>query len=121
MADRRWPRWVYGVGGEPDARFSLANERTFLAWVRTGLGFVTASVAIYALVALKPELHLEAQIASLVLAVSGIACGVSALAGWARNERQLRLGKPLPSSPLMAVLVVVLVVVALIALFLLLP
>ena len=28
---RRFPRWVYGVGTEPDARFSLANERTFLA------------------------------------------------------------------------------------------
>jgi putative membrane protein len=26
---------VYGVGTEPDPRFSLANERTYLAWVRT--------------------------------------------------------------------------------------
>ena len=26
-----WPAWVYGVGQEPDFRFSLANERTALA------------------------------------------------------------------------------------------
>ncbi|NMS52334.1 YidH family protein, partial [Vibrio parahaemolyticus] len=26
-------------GEDPDYRFTLANERTFLAWVRTALGF----------------------------------------------------------------------------------
>src|SRR5690606_10629661 len=36
-ADRRFPRTVYGEGEEPDPRFSLANERTFLAWLRTAL------------------------------------------------------------------------------------
>ena len=41
---RRWPAWVYGVGDDPDPRFSLANERTFLAWIRTGLAFVTAGL-----------------------------------------------------------------------------
>jgi putative membrane protein len=28
--DRRWPRSVYGVGVEPDPRFSFANERVLL-------------------------------------------------------------------------------------------
>lgn len=121
MSDKRWPRWVYGVGDEPDARFSFANERTFLAWIRTGLGFVTAAVAVTALVALKPDLRWEAVIASLVLAVCGVACGVSAFLGWARNERQLRLSKPLPSSPIMPLLVVVMVIVAVIAVILVLP
>ena len=46
---RRWPAWVYGVGDDPDPRFSLANERTFLAWIRTGLAFVTAGLGISAL------------------------------------------------------------------------
>ncbi len=112
MSDKRWPRSVYGVGTEPDARFSFANERTFLAWIRTGLGFVTASVAIVALTTLKPDLNVEAHIAALVLAITGVGCGVHAFVGWARNERRLRQSKPLPSSPLMVLLVLVLVVVA---------
>ena len=41
MTDRR-PQWVYGEGEEPDPRFTLANERTFLAWVRTALAMLAA-------------------------------------------------------------------------------
>ena len=35
MSDQRKPASVYGQGDEPDPRFSLANERTALAWQRT--------------------------------------------------------------------------------------
>ncbi len=45
VSDDRRPRGVYGVGEEPDPRFSLANERTSLAWMRTGLGLVGGGVA----------------------------------------------------------------------------
>ncbi|MGA9680044.1 MAG: DUF202 domain-containing protein, partial [Mycobacterium sp.] len=31
---------------EPDYRFTLANERTFLAWQRTSLGLLAAAVAL---------------------------------------------------------------------------
>ncbi len=31
---------------EPDYRFTLANERTFLAWQRTALGLLAAAVAV---------------------------------------------------------------------------
>ena len=48
-ARSRFPRSVYGVGNEPDPRFSLANERTFLAWIRTGLALSAAGVALEAL------------------------------------------------------------------------
>ena len=51
--DRRVPRRVYGVGDEPDVRFSLANERTFLAWVRTSLALLAAGVALEALVVVQ--------------------------------------------------------------------
>jgi hypothetical protein len=34
------------VGEAPDYRFSLANERTFLAWIRTALGFLAAGVGL---------------------------------------------------------------------------
>ncbi|EDX36625.1 MULTISPECIES: YidH family protein [Shigella] len=33
------------LGEAPDYRFSLANERTFLAWIRTALGFLAAGGA----------------------------------------------------------------------------
>ncbi|HET8988949.1 MAG TPA: DUF202 domain-containing protein, partial [Humibacillus sp.] len=46
---RRFPRSVYEHGEDPDPRFSLANERTFLAWVRTSLAFVAAGLAVEAL------------------------------------------------------------------------
>ena len=55
----RFPRSVYGVGDEPDPRFSLANERTFLAWIRTGLALSAAGVALEALdVPIAPGLRL---------------------------------------------------------------
>ena len=43
---QRWPARVYGTGAEPDYRFSLANERTFLAWLRTSMALVAGAVAL---------------------------------------------------------------------------
>ena len=57
--DRRWPRRVYAAGSEPDPRFTFANERTFLAWIRTGLGFLAAGVAIAAVAQWSDRLGLE--------------------------------------------------------------
>ncbi|WP_345712331.1 YidH family protein, partial [Kineococcus glutinatus] len=62
VRDRRWPRRVYGTGREPDARFSLANERTFLAWIRTSLALLGAGVALEALqVPVQPGFRLAAS------------------------------------------------------------
>ncbi|GAA2987281.1 uncharacterized membrane protein YidH (DUF202 family) [Microbacterium terrae] len=46
MTDRRFPRAVFRHGIEPDARFTLANERTFLAWIRTALALIAGGVAL---------------------------------------------------------------------------
>jgi putative membrane protein len=35
-------------GEEPDPRFTLANERTFLAWIRTALAFIAGGIALEA-------------------------------------------------------------------------
>ncbi len=113
--DRRWPRSVYGVGSEPDPRFTFANERTFLAWIRTGLGFLAAGVGIAAVAGVREGLSLEVRAASLLLVVCGLACAVGAWVRWLRSERAMREDRPLPSSPLLLVLVGVLVAVALIA------
>jgi putative membrane protein len=96
MPPTRRPRRVYDVGDEPDARFTLANERTLLSWLRTALALVVAGVAIVALADLiRP--------AWLVDVTAGLAFGggaLTALVGyvqWQRVERALRRAEPLPS------------------------
>ncbi len=93
---RRFPRRVYGVGEEPDSRFSLANERTFLAWIRTSLALVAAGVALEALrLPILPDLRFAA---ALIFIALGLLSALQAWAGWARTERALRLQLPLPGA-----------------------
>jgi putative membrane protein len=102
MSVRRWPGWVYGHGEEPDVRFTLANERTFLAWIRTALALLAAGIALDAFDVGFPA---RAQGVLTVLLVSlGLACAVAAWFRWARAERALRLREPLPALSLAAVL-----------------
>ncbi|MGY1743316.1 YidH family protein [Blastococcus sp. SYSU D01050] len=97
-SERRFPRSVYAVGSEPDARVSLANERTFLAWVRTGLALTAGGVALEALdVPVAGGLRLAA---ALVLVVLGTLAPALAWSRWAAVERAARLARPLPASVL---------------------
>jgi putative membrane protein len=119
MGDARFPKSVYGRGREPDARFSLANERTFLAWISAGLALVSVGVGLESLALnLNPGFRLAA---SVVLVLAGIACPVQAWFGWARAEAALREGRPLPFAPLLVVLPIVLVVAGVLVLLGLLP
>jgi putative membrane protein len=113
--EHRWPRQVYAVGTEPDPRFTFANERTFLAWIRTALGFLAAGVAIAAVARLAGPVGLEVRLASVVLIVCGLACGILAFRRWMINERAMRLGEPLPSSPMLLIVTAVVAGVALVA------
>jgi len=97
MSDRRrWPDWVYGQGDEePDVRFTLANERTFLAWIRTALALLAAGVALDAF-----DTGLAAPVQALLtvsVVALGVLCAVGAWFRWARAERALRLKEPLPA------------------------
>lgn len=109
--DRRWPSSVYGVGRDPDPRFSLANERTFLAWIRTALGFLAGAAAAEALDLPMPDLAQE--VLAVMLALGSAMAAVQAWTGWVRAERALRSGDPLPPAVLTLPIAVVLLALAL--------
>lgn len=110
---RRWPGSVYDHGSDPDPRFSLANERTFLAWVRTGLALLAGAAALDALDLPLDDL-VQYGLAAL-LGLAGLLVAAAAFRSWARTERAMREGTPLPANPAM---VLVLVAVSLVGLVL---
>ena len=88
------------VGSRPDYRFSLANERTFLAWLRTGLALIGGGLAVAQF--LSGGL-IRAALALVLLALGGLVA-VRAVDHWARCERAIRRGAELPPSRFPAVL-----------------
>lgn len=101
--DRRFPHSVFRHGDEPDPRFSLANERTFLAWVRTSLALLAAGVALQALkLPIAPGFRLGA---AGVFVGLGLLAAIHAWTGWARTETALRRNRALPGPAIGAILV----------------
>ncbi len=95
---RRFPASVFERGSEPDARFSLANERTFLAWIRTAMALLASGVALESLaLGIHPGFRLAA---SALLILAGLLTPLQGWVGWTRAERALRQNAPLPSAPL---------------------
>lgn len=82
-------------GKEPDARFTLANERTFLAWIRTALAFLAGGIALEAFAVESFPIPLRTGI-SVLLVVMGMLISVGAAVHWRRIEISMRLNKPLP-------------------------
>jgi putative membrane protein len=91
------PAALRRVGSTPDYRFSLANERTFLAWVRTGLALIAGGLAIAQFL---PELRIQylREVLAIILLALGGAVALRALNHWLRCERAMRLGEDLPQS-----------------------
>src|SRR5690242_17488501 len=92
----RTPSWRL-TGKEPDYRFSLANERTFLAWIRTALSLLAGGVL---LEQFATKLEPRAIIVGLAIglaALSTVLCGV-AYFRWKSNEIAMRHDRPLPST-----------------------
>lgn len=113
---RRSPRPpLHEVGQTPDYRFTLANERTFLAWVRTALALMAAGVA---LVQFVPGLSVIRHAMGMVLIIFGGVLAAVSYAHWERNERAMRLGERLPHSPVPRMVASTLALVALVALVL---
>jgi putative membrane protein len=106
----RWPRWVYGADEEPDYRFSFANERTFLAWIRTAIALLAGGVAVDTLKLAIP--HGVQQTLAALLVSLGLVCALASWFRWAKAERAMRRREPLPASLLSAVLTSALVLAA---------
>ena len=113
MSARRKP--TEDVGTEPDARFSFANERTFLAWNRTALGCVVAGLAVSHVLAPEEGSRVGPKIAGVALMVLGGLLALFSYGNWAAAQRALRLGLPLPRSPLPTLVSVVTAAVAVVA------
>jgi putative membrane protein len=102
---------------EIDARFSYANERTFLAWNRTALALVTAGLAVTQL--LPPfDVPGGQRMIGIPLIVLGVIVAATSFAQWRRNEDAMRRGDPLPPSHLPLLVAIVIGVSAAIALVL---
>jgi len=83
---------------EPDYRFTLANERTFLAWQRTALGLLAAAVAVVQLV---PELSIAGarHVLGIILGLLAILTAGMGILRWQQVDRAMRRDLPLPRHP----------------------
>ncbi|MEU1811510.1 YidH family protein [Micromonospora aurantiaca (nom. illeg.)] len=106
------PRELRSIGTPPDYRFSLANERTFLAWLRTGLALVAGGLAAAQFLPPLRLAHLRETLA-VALLLLGATVSIRAVDHWARTERAMRLDEELPASRFPAVLALVVAVGAL--------
>ena len=92
-----------GVEQEPDYRFTLANERTFLAWIRTALALIAGGVAIVQFV---PQFGIAGvrHALSVILTAGGGLMAVLAVRRWQHVQTSMRRNDDLPSTYIPAIL-----------------
>ncbi len=96
-------------GNNPDYRFSLANERTFLSWIRTALAFLAGAVGLDVLKS-RVDNPLLIQSLSLLLSLTAFILAALALKRWLNNEKAMRLNQALPYTKLLVFVSFVLIV-----------
>ena len=101
MSDSKgdWSSRLLADGTDPDPRFSLANERTFLAWIRTGLGLIALGVGVATFVSTQMAKGVSILVAAGLVLLGGLICA-AAWFRWLRVERSMRLGHGIPPSRL---------------------
>ena len=106
----REPKWRQ-VGDDPDYRFSLANERTFLAWIRTALALLAGGVL---LEQFSTKLAPHVVVVALALVLGVLAASLSAMAyfRWRANEIAMRQGARLPGTRAISLIAVGVLLVA---------
>jgi putative membrane protein len=80
---------------EPDYRFTLANERTLLAWIRTVLALDAGGLAV---IRFGPSLWLDGarEVAGIFLILLGSVAAAASYRRWVRVDAAIRAGVPLP-------------------------
>src|SRR5580765_1968671 len=96
----------------PDSRFTLANERTFLAWNRTALALIGGGLAV--------EQFLDAGrgarlVLALPLIVMGAVLAAASYSRWQRNEEAMSRGDELEPSRMPALVAASFVIMSLAA------
>ncbi|MCD2342927.1 DUF202 domain-containing protein [Ideonella azotifigens] len=93
LFDSRWR----GEGKDPDYRYTLANERTFLAWIRTAMAVLGSGVV---LEQFSSHLGPRAWVLALACFLTGLAAvmSIGAYWQWRRNEIAMRHERALPST-----------------------
>src|SRR5512132_3881476 len=104
-----------GDGAEPDARYTFANERTFLAWSRTSLALVVGGLAIAQLLPPFPGVPWGRHAIGTPPIMPGWAVSVGSYFEWKASQRALRHGEPLPRDRLPHILAIAIAAIGLLA------
>ena len=88
--------WMSTPPAEPDPRFLLANERTYLAWIRTALGLIAGGLALPHLLS-EPDSFTVRVLLGVPLLALGAVTVVWSTVWWRSREQALRAGRPLPT------------------------
>lgn len=92
---REWRPRSFRDGTDPDPRFTLANERTLLAWLRTAMALIAAAVGLHAFAGDTLSQPIQAPITVLLL-VGALVLVIAAMRRWMSVEAAMRLGRALP-------------------------
>jgi putative membrane protein len=90
------PRWWPVEGEEPDPRWTLANERTLLAYSRTALGLVVAGLAIAGSHTVA-DLPLWFAVLGLPVITLGAVVALAGRRRFLEAQRAMRRHEPLPA------------------------
>ena len=99
------PQWRR-QGEMPDYRFSLANERTFLAWIRTAMAILAGAIAIDQLTPQIAPTPIRIALC-LAFAVIGALLAVEAYRRWSLQEQAMRHRRELPHAWLLVAMTAV--------------
>ncbi|NHU49339.1 DUF202 domain-containing protein [Rhodococcus sp. A14] len=109
----RPPADLSSADEEPDYRYTLANERTYLAWIRTAMALLAAGVAAHQLLAL-PSGALQMTITMVCFGLATVLAS-GAYLRWKAAQSAIRRNLPLPGSVLVPALALGLGILTLLA------
>jgi putative membrane protein len=104
---------------DPEVQFQLANERTYLAWLRTALALVASGVAAARLLS-GQALRWVWELVGVLLILAGVVTAALARRRWRATDVAIREGEPMPASGIAVMIAVVIVLCGLITIALLL-